>query len=239
MNTIKIRHPHTKMIAHRGLSKLEKENSAAAFVAAGNRSYFGTECDIHITKDRVFVVCHDETLKRVSSSDLFIKESTIETLNQVCLYEVRSEQPKNYLRIPSLEDYLQISIKYEKHCVIELKPEFTIEDIQQLFTLVKSYDYLDNVTFISFRYANLVLLRNQDSQLKLQYLVGQITDETLDKCLQINASIDVNYQKLTEEQVHLFHSHNLEVNVWTVDDPKIARKLIRWGVDYLTTNILE
>ena len=39
------------MVAHRGLSGLERENSIKAFIAAVNRSYYATECDIHLTKD--------------------------------------------------------------------------------------------------------------------------------------------------------------------------------------------
>ena len=54
------------MIAHRGLSGLERENTYPAFIAAGNRSYFGIETDIHKTADGEFVVIHDETTERVS-----------------------------------------------------------------------------------------------------------------------------------------------------------------------------
>ena len=43
MDTIKIHSGSTRMIAHRGLSGLETENSIPAFVAAGNRSYYGVE----------------------------------------------------------------------------------------------------------------------------------------------------------------------------------------------------
>jgi hypothetical protein len=43
MNTTKIDSRKTKMIAHRGVSGIECENTAAAFVAAGNRSYYGIE----------------------------------------------------------------------------------------------------------------------------------------------------------------------------------------------------
>ena len=48
METIKVPFKNVKMVAHRGLSGLEKENSLAAFIAAGNRSYFGIECDIQV-----------------------------------------------------------------------------------------------------------------------------------------------------------------------------------------------
>ena len=66
MDTIKVNNTRVKMIAHRGLSGLEKENTCPAFVAAGNRSYFGIETDIHITKDGQYVIIHDESPKRVS-----------------------------------------------------------------------------------------------------------------------------------------------------------------------------
>ena len=66
MNTVKIKNLSTKMVAHRGLSDIEPENTNASFIAAGNRSYFGIETDIHRTKDGHFVVCHDDNLKRIA-----------------------------------------------------------------------------------------------------------------------------------------------------------------------------
>ena len=38
MNTVKINSLNTKMVAHRGVSGLEPENTVAAFVAAGWRA---------------------------------------------------------------------------------------------------------------------------------------------------------------------------------------------------------
>ena len=47
MNTVKIEKQNTKMVAHRGLSGLERENTCMAFVAAGNRSYWGIEVEAY------------------------------------------------------------------------------------------------------------------------------------------------------------------------------------------------
>ncbi len=52
MDTIKIEKKNTLMVAHRGVSGLEKENTLAAFVAADNRSYYGVETDVHRTRGR-------------------------------------------------------------------------------------------------------------------------------------------------------------------------------------------
>jgi len=239
MNTIKIRHPHTKMIAHRGLSGLERENSAAAFIAAGNRSYFGTECDLHLSKDDVFVVCHDDNLKRVAGVDCLIRDTLLQDIKQIPLYEVRSTVVKDYLRVPTLLEYLEISQKYQKCCVIEIKPELTMTQTKALLTEIRNFGYLHQVIFISFRFANLEKLSQLDSSLRLQFLTSKITEEVINKCINLKISLDANYQSLTFEHVKAFQNAGLEVNVWTVDDVKVARKLIRWVVDYITTNILE
>ena len=66
MDTIKIESKQAKIIAHRGLSGIERENTCAAFVAAGNRSYFGIETDVHVTRDGKFVIIHDEITDRIT-----------------------------------------------------------------------------------------------------------------------------------------------------------------------------
>ncbi len=62
MDTIKIADKnHCRMIAHRGLSYIECENSMPSFVAAANRSYFGIETDVHVTSDGKYVIIHDDS----------------------------------------------------------------------------------------------------------------------------------------------------------------------------------
>ncbi len=65
MNTVKFNKKNVKTVAHRGVSKLERENTNAAFIAAGNRSYFGIETDMYRTSDNRFVLMHDGKTGRV------------------------------------------------------------------------------------------------------------------------------------------------------------------------------
>ena len=44
---------------------------------------------------------------------------------------------------------------------------------------------------------------------------------------------------LIKEGVELMHQNGIEVNVWNVDEVELAERLLSWGVDYLTTDILE
>ena len=83
MDTIKIDKKGIKMVAHRGVSGLECENTCAAFVAAGNRSYWGIETDVHVTADGQFVVIHDFETGRVSGTNIPVDESTREALSAI------------------------------------------------------------------------------------------------------------------------------------------------------------
>lgn len=62
MNTVKFEHGRALVLAHRGLSGIETENTLCAFVAAGNRSYFGIKTDVHRTADGHFIVIHDDQI---------------------------------------------------------------------------------------------------------------------------------------------------------------------------------
>ena len=77
MNTIKLHANSVKMVAHRGLSGLEAENTCAAFVAAGNRSHYGIEADVHKTVDGKYVIMHDENTLRLSGDDIEIAKKCV------------------------------------------------------------------------------------------------------------------------------------------------------------------
>lgn len=61
-----------RIIAHRGLCGLEPENTHAAFIAAGNRSYYGIESEAHKIADGYYVMMHDENTLRMSGDDIEI-----------------------------------------------------------------------------------------------------------------------------------------------------------------------
>ena len=108
MDTIKIRAGSCKMVAHRGVSGLEKENTMAAFVAAGNRSYYGIETDIHRTLDGHYVAIHDADTGRVARQKLNVGQSTLAELRAICLNDIADGEPRGDLRIPTLQEYARV-----------------------------------------------------------------------------------------------------------------------------------
>ena len=85
MDTLKLDKGSIKMIAHRGLSGIERENTAAAFVAAGNHSYFGIETDVHRTADGKYIIIHDDVTGRVAVDNYPVEQTDFDTLRSLKL----------------------------------------------------------------------------------------------------------------------------------------------------------
>ena len=229
----------TLIVAHRGLSGIERENTAAAFVAAGNRSYFGIECDVHRTVDGKFVIIHDDNTARVAIDRLVVEESTFDTLRSLVLLDTDGARSRNDLRIPTLEEYIKICKKYDKTAVLELKNHFEKEDVGEIIEIIEAIDYLDKTIFISFDYENLVFLRELRPNANAQFLISTFDDDLIERLKKYDLDLDIHYKALTRENIALCHSNGIRVNCWTVDYPERADELISWGVDYITSNILE
>lgn len=239
MNTIKINKNKTLMIAHRGLSYLEKENTMAAFIAAGNKSYYGIECDIHPTTDGKFVIVHDNNLVGVSGIDLNVEECSYNEILKINLIDNHSKQKYPFLKVPTLEEYLECCIKYEKKCIIEFKNLFKNDDIIKVLKIVNKYNYIDNCIFISFYLDNLINVRKYNANINVQFLLSKYDEKLIEQCINEKIDIDINYKAIDYKKIEYLHNNGLKINVWTVDDPDIAEKLCQYGVDYITTNILE
>lgn len=250
MDTIKVEKKDVLMVAHRGVSGLEPENSIPAFIAAGNRTYYGVETDVHVTGDGRFVVIHDEQTGRVAGDDINVEASSYELVRKINLYDVcrmetnagitgaeKGKRPD--LIIPSLTEYVSICKKYDKKCVLELKNQFQPEDIVKMVEEIKGLDYLDGMTFISFSYENMVVLRGLLPDQSLQFLTNKVTEDLVEKLNRYNLDLDIYYKVLTKELLDEVHANGHKVNCWTCDSKEDAETLIEWGVDYITSNILE
>ena len=239
MNTIKFDKKDTLIIAHRGLSGIEKENTNAAFVAAGNRSYYGIETDVHKTLDGRYVVFHDDTTGRVAIDDMEVEKTTFDCLRNLLLTDIDGKKGRTDIRIPTLEEYISICKKYEKIAVLELKNAFTEDEVYEIVDIIKSFDYLENVIFISFCLENLIFLRKKYPNQPAQFLIDNYEDWLLDTLKEHKLDLDIKYTSLNAENMKELHDAGIKVNCWTCDDAAAGEKLASLGIEYITSNILE
>lgn len=255
MDTIKLNKGNTLMIAHAGLEGFETPNTLAGAVAAGNRSYWGIEVDIRVAKDNVIVLTHDDSLMEAAGVDVKVSESTWAELQQYPLYdyreffgmekyglEVRREITRSDLRIPSLGEFIRVCKKYGKVAVPEIKGWFSPEEIRIMLDVIREQDYLDHVVFISFGWENLAEIRRQQPGQAVQFLTGRnmdTSDEFLDRLAEAGFDLDIHLSNVTEELVARIHQRGMKLNVWTADFTEDAEQYVAWGVDYITSHILE
>ena len=215
------------------------ENTCSAFVAAGNRSYFGIETDVHVTKDGEFIVIHDDTTGRVAIDDMVVEESTYQTLCSMQLVDRDGKRGRRDLIMPALADYILICKKYGKKAVLELKNRMTREQNLEIAARIADMGYLDETIFISFSLENLIDIRSAYPSQTVQFLDDKYSNETIDKLSELGMDFDVEYDKLDAERIAYCHSKGVKVNCWTCDDPKFAKMLVDAGIDFITSNILE
>ena len=239
METIKLEKNNVLMIAHRGLCGFERENTIPAFVAAGNHSYYGCECDIHKTKDGHYVVIHDSDTMRVAGTSLIVENATLEEIKQVELLGLFEGVKQTSLRIPTLQEYILCCKRYNKKCIIEFKGEFEKNDVFEVIEIIKDLDYLSECIFISFYFNNLVYVLEYNQTLPCQLLLTELFSEAIDAIQKYRMDIDINFHNITKEQVEFIHSLGLKVNVWTVNTLEDGKRMVEYGVDFITTNILE
>ena len=238
-DTIRLASPKPLMVAHRGVSGLEKENTASAFVAAGNRSYFGIETDIHKTADGKFILIHDDNTKRVAGDEMIVEKTTFNTLRSLRLLEEDGTYVRGDYMLPTLEEYISICKKYGKRAVLELKNTFKADEIYTIIDTIRSLGWLENTIFISFSLANMVCLRERLPEQTAQFLISDYPDWLEDTLVKYHLDLDINFRAMTPERAKSLHDKGIKINVWTVNTPEDAQYMIDCGVDFITSNILE
>lgn len=238
-DTLHFNGPKPKMIAHRGLSGLELENTNSAFVAAGNRSYFGIETDVHVTADGQYIIIHDDNTKRVGGDEMIVEKTTFETLRSIRLVDKDGQKGRRDLIMPSLAEYISICKKYEKEAVLELKNHMKPYQIDGIIDVIRECGWLERTTFISFDLPNMICIRQRLPEARVQFLISEYTDWLVDTLVKEKLDLDIHFKALTAERVKELHDNGIEVNVWTVDNLEDAQRMAEYGVDYITSNIIE
>ena len=238
-DTLHLNSDKVQVIAHRGLSGIELENTASAFVAAGNRSYFGIETDVHRTADGEFIIIHDDNTKRVGGDEMIVEKTCYETLRAIRLVDKDGQKGRRDLMMPSLREYIQKCKKYDKVAVLELKNHFKPVDVYRIIDIIAEEEYLDQVIFISFDLPNMICIRERLPQQRAQFLISEYTDWLLDTLKKEKLDLDIKYTALTKERVDALHAAGIQVNCWTVDTLEDAQRMVEYGVGFITSNIVE
>lgn len=238
--------PKDYIIAHRGESFIAPENTLAAINLAWKNGAKAVEVDVQITLDNEIVVIHDINTRRVGNMNIIIPKSLLKDLRKVDVGLFKDKRWKGE-QIPTLKEVM-LTIPAKGKLIIEIKSGFEI--IEPLSTLLKNSDVPDNqIEIISFNKKLLTEIKRLLPQYKMLWLLNldyyfpawlifSNTQKTINKVL--SSKLDgVNVwvgKMLNKSYINQFKKQNLLVYTWTVNDVKIAKKLLEWDVDAITSD---
>lgn len=234
------------LVAHRGASHLAPENTLAAFDLSWELGADRIEGDFYLTTDGVVVTHHDGTTKRTAGVDLRVESQTLAELKALDVGTWKD--PKwAHERIPTLEEVLD-SVPEDKQILIEIKSDARI--MIPLVAVIESSDLSpDQMVVICFSEDVLELAKKSLPQIKALWLSSfdqdddgnwtPTAEELIATAKRINADgvdLNANLDVIDRAFVAKLRQADLEFHVWTVDDPELARAMLRLGVDSITTN---
>ncbi|MDE6206310.1 MAG: hypothetical protein K2M55_00700 [Muribaculaceae bacterium] len=230
----------TLLVGHRGCDT-GVENTAPAYINGAARGYDFLECDVRITADGHFVICHDTDNRRLGGKHE-IAEATLAELRADTLQQ---ERLKGHFTgtICTLTEYLDICRDADVRPVIELKwstginsKDFT--NIPALIDTITAAGFRDKCVILTSMKPCLQYIRETAPDIELQFLGNKNWQDSLPWCDSLRIDIDIAHDQLDSTSVAEAHAMGLKVNCWTVDKLDRARELQDMGVDIITTNAI-
>lgn len=229
----------SKIFGHRGFSGEYPENTMLAFRKAIEAGADGIELDVHFTKDKELVICHDELIDRTSNGTGYIKDYTYEEL---CKFDFfgRFEGKYEFQKIPTLREYLELVSPINGFLTnIELKTGvFEYIGIEKaVIDMLKEFNIEDRIILSSFNHYTILRCREIAPEIKTGFLTETWIIDMWEYAKKYGVEcIHPEHYFLTDEYFKKMKKAGVEVNTWTVNSDEDVIRLGKMGVDSLIGN---
>ena len=214
--------PRPLVVAHRGASAREVENSLAAFRAAMQLGADAVELDVHATADGTLIVHHDEAIAGRRIPQL--------TAQQVAELRLANGEP-----IPTLAHVLE-AIGPRLQVFVEVKslpPKFD----DRLLEALRRGPNPDAYAVHAFDHRIVRRLGARSPALRRGVLSASYPIRPLVALEDAGATVLWQERTLVDRLlVDALHGAAMRLIVWTVDEPADMAQLLALGVDGICTN---
>ena len=241
--------PPVEIIAHRGASHDAPENTVAAIRLAWEQKADASEFDVYLTRDGKIAVLHDKDTRRTAGgTNLVVAQSTLAELRALDVGRWKGEKFAGE-KVPPLDEMLA-TVPAGKKVYIEVKcgPEIVAE----LDRVLKANKLKPEQTpVISFNAQVIAEVKKARPDVPAYWLVNlnppknkkkefvpPTADELVKRAKELKADgLDLSAADgLDEAYAKTIQAAGLKLYVWTVNDPAVARRLVKIGVDGITTD---
>jgi len=237
------RWPYPRVVAHRGGGRLAPENTLAAIRLGAELGFRGVEFDVMLSGDGVPVLIHDQKLERTTSGRGQVSAHSAAQLGRLDAGAWKGRRWRGE-RIPSLAAAGALCRELGLWANVEIKrangyERRTGEAVARAARTLWQGAALPPV-LSSFSPLALAAAREAAPELPRGLLLTRVPAhwELIARDLECSA-LHCSHRALTHALVRAMQQAGFAVLAWTVNDPRVARKLLRWGVDCLVTDALR
>jgi glycerophosphoryl diester phosphodiesterase len=212
------------VIAHRGASRAELENTVAAFRRAGEMAAQAVELDVRRTSDGVLVVHHNphfddgRLVAGTTYADIPSHVPTLRAALDACAGMWVNVEIKNDPEEPDFD------------------PTESIADETIAHLLARGED--DRWLISCFRVETVDRCRALAPQIRTAWLCLGVPEGAPSQMVEKgHVAIHPWVRMLARETIDECHALGVQVNTWTCDDPDRMRELLEWGIDGICTNV--
>lgn len=229
-----------KIIGHRGACGYAPENTLESVKTAHEMGVEWVEIDVMLTRDLIPIIHHDDTLDRTTNGSGNVADATWDDIQNL---EAGSWFSDGFagVKIPSLEEMLELLIDLDMGLNLEIKPtpgkEIETAEVALDF-LSRVWEDHDRLLLSSFSHVSLETAMDMAPEwgrallLEAEWFPNwQEMSEYLDA-----ATINIDGNACTREQVETLIDFGKPIIAYTINDTQRARILQQWGVDSVFTD---
>jgi glycerophosphoryl diester phosphodiesterase len=242
------------VIGHRGCAGERPENTLASFEAGLAAGATVLESDVHLTRDRVPVLIHDDEVGRCTEGVGRVSELDLDALQKLDAgHHFTRNGGKSFPergrghRIPTLQEVLEAFPGARLN--LELK-EDVAGLVERTVEVVASADRAASCLLTTADDAMMRTLRAHVAREDVPVALGACTGEVAgfaisavhgrpppDGPMALQIPTEFAGQPLvTPELIGHAHAHGVQIHVWTIDEPEEMTALLDLGVDGIVTD---
>jgi glycerophosphoryl diester phosphodiesterase len=223
------------ILGHRGFCFKYPENTLVSFLAAAELGVDGVELDVRQTIDGQLVVMHDQTVDRTTNGTGLVRELTWEYLQGL---DAGSWKSDKYIgeRIPLLS---QVFESLRDKCMMYWEMEDHV-NVAAIVELIYTCGMERQVALTSFYVENLEAARKLAPEIPTAMITSEKLPDTtahIRKATELGVRVlDLYEGVLTPEVAKYAKQHSMPICGWIVNDEETAQRMVRLGIDRVTTD---
>lgn len=230
-----------QIFAHRGFSLQYPENTMTAFRKALEAGADGIEMDARLTQDGKIVIMHDSSIDRTTNGKGKVRDMPLQEILSLDAGIKKGVVFENE-RVPMLEQvFAELGGKLLLNIELCNYDEGDNRMLaNQTVELIEKYKLVDSVIISSFRFNNLVYVKDKNPAISCGLLAKQgLMGLFARNLLNHSVSVDALHPYYTDASAGLIRKEQQcgrKVRAWTVNAPQDIRQLYELGVDAIFTD---